>query len=337
MSKKVARTNRNTNEGPSSLQRRVFRPELLKRISAAKSNPKKIVPMKPKKGRGSNYEDLPVLGYQLFPDLKSSIYISASTKSGKTTLISHIIKHCAGRQTKLYFFCSTMDLDPTYKLIFDYLDSAGIEYEKYHHFIDDDGVNIIDGIIQGLSHAEEPEEKVSLQSPPPAFYKLVNGFMQKVDIYGNPIETNAEEPGQEESQTPVPYIEKHKIDGVTRKYQVPRYMFIFDDLGDELRKKSIYQLLMRQRQYIAKTILSSQYINNLTPQSINQLDYCIIYGGHNIEQIKELHKKLDLSLDLAEFVRLYSYATAEKYNFLWIDRRNMVLKKNFDEVLYSKG
>ena len=240
-----------------------------------------------------------------------------------------------------------MDLDPTYKLIFDYLDSAGIEYEKYHHFIDDDGVNIIDGIIQGLSHAEEPEgeatkaleqkEKVSLQSPPPAFYKLVNGFMQKVDIYGNPIEIGVSEFSEsDDTATPVPYIEKHKIDGVTRKYQVPRYMFIFDDLGDELRKKSIYQLLMRQRQYIAKTILSSQYINNLTPQSINQLDYCIIYGGHNIEQVSQLHKKLDLSLDLAEFIRLYSYATAEKYNFLWIDRRNMVLKKNFDEVLFSK-
>lgn len=292
----------------------------------SKSNPYKIVPM-----IGKGKKSLPALGWELFPDLKSSIYISASTKSGKSTNIAHIIKHCAGKQTKIYFFCSTIDLDPTYKLLFEWLDKKGIEYEKFHHYIDDSGVNIVEGIIEGLSKPAE-EEEPEVKTKPAAFYKMVNGQIQKTGLNGQPIEEVEVQTDKKPDNTPKPYIEKiGKI-----KYEVPRYMFVFDDLGDELRKKSVYQLLMKQRQYIAKTILSSQYINNLTPQSINQLDYCLIYGGHNLEQVKELHKKLDLSLSLQEFIEAYEYATKEKYNFLWIDRRNMILKKNYDEIIYEK-
>lgn len=289
------------------------------------SSPYKIVPLV-----GKGKKKRPALGYELFPDLKSSIYISASTKSGKTTNIAHIIKHCAGRQTVLYFFVSTIEIDPTYKLIFDYLDSKHIEYHKFTHFVDPDGTNIIDGIIEGLSQADSSEDKNIDVQKPGAFYKMVNGQIVKVDIYGN-IPVDEPPTAKKDDTTPKPYYEKHN--GTV--YEVPRYMFIFDDLGDELRKKSIYQLLMKQRQYIAKTILSSQYINNLTPQSINQIDYCIIYGGHNLEQIKELHRKLDLSITLDEFIKLYTYATSVKYSFLWIDRRNMVLKKNYDEIIFS--
>lgn len=294
-------------------------------------NPYKIVPLIGK-GKKKKY---PVLGSELFPDLNSSIYISASTKSGKTTNIAHIILNCAGKKTKLYFFCSTKDLDQTYKLLFEELDKRGIEHEEFHHFIDEQGTNIIEGIIEGLSNpgAEEEKSATPLQLPTPSFYKMVNGSIQKVGVDGQPMEANEPDTKSDVADsTPKPYIEK--IHG--KKYETPRYMFIFDDLGDELRKKSVYQLLMKQRQYIAKTILSSQYINNLTPQSINQLDYCLIYGGHNLEQVKELHKKLDLSLSLPEFIELYEYATKEKYNFLWIDRRNMILKKNYDEVIYEK-
>lgn len=273
-------------------------------------------------------------GWQMFPDLKSSIYISAPTKSGKTTNIAHIVLNCAGDNTIIYFFCSTKDLDQTYKLLFEELDARGIQYYAYHHFIDDQGNNIIDGIIDGLSKGDESEDQDETKNDQGShvFYSMVNGQIIKTGLDGKPIIDQQKTKTKQKSHAPQPF--KEKIKG--KIYEVPRYMFIFDDLGDELRKKTIYQLLMKQRQYIAKTIISSQYINNLTPQSINQLDYCLIYGGHNLEQVSLLHKKLDLSMGLPEFLELYEYATKEKYSFLWIDRRNMILKKNYEQILYEK-
>jgi hypothetical protein len=107
-------------------------------------------------------------------------------------------------------------------------------------------------------------------------------------------------------------------------------MFIFDDLGNEMRKPSIYKLLLKQRHFKAKTILSSQYINNLMPSSIQQLDYVILFGGHNSDQLSELHKKLDLNISLETFIDYYHEATKEKYHFLYIDRREGLYRKDFN-------
>lgn len=276
---------------------------------------KEIYKIKPiKSGKGEKKKSL---GWELFPELSASIYFSATTKSGKTTNINHVIQHCIGKNTIIYFFVSTIEIDPTYKEIIKSLDKRGIQHYDYPHFIDEDGVNIVDGIIEGLSKKDDDEEEEKDSSNnelKPAFYNLLGGGqIQRI--------------GGDEG------TEKKKKPNQTWKYNYPRFMFIFDDLGNELRNKSIYQLLLKQRHYKAKTILSSQYINNLTPQSINQLDYVIIYGGHNQDQIKELYKKLDLSIPLIDFIEMYEAATEEKYNFLWIDRRNMILKKNYDVVL----
>ena len=69
------------------------------------------------------------------------------------------------------------------------------------------------------------------------------------------------------------------------------------------------------------------------PSSIQQLDYVILFGGHNFDQLSELHKKLDLNISLEDFIDYYHEATKQKYNFLYIDRREGVFKHNFDKSL----
>ncbi len=56
-----------------------------------------------------------ILGYHYFPTLYSNIYI----KTGKTTLIYNVLKHCTYKKTKVVFFCSTIHRDATYKKIGD--------------------------------------------------------------------------------------------------------------------------------------------------------------------------------------------------------------------------
>ena len=50
------------------------------------------------------------LGYRLFPEAYSNIFLCARRKSGKSSLIAEIIKRCAGKTTTVMVFCSTVQL-----------------------------------------------------------------------------------------------------------------------------------------------------------------------------------------------------------------------------------
>ena len=60
-----------------------------------------------------------ILGYDYFPTLYSNIYICSRRRSGKTTLIYNILKHCTSKRTNVVVFCSTIHRDSTKKLIFE--------------------------------------------------------------------------------------------------------------------------------------------------------------------------------------------------------------------------
>jgi hypothetical protein len=55
----------------------------------------------------------------------------------------------------------------------------------------------------------------------------------------------------------------------------PEYVFIFDDLGADLRDKSITQLFKTSRHYKAKVIVSSQYVHDLSNSCIKNLNHLI--------------------------------------------------------------
>jgi len=261
------------------------------------------------KGRG---KQLQPLGYELFPQLASSIYISAGTKSGKTTLISHILDHCIDKNTTVYIFAPTAYIDKTYEHIMKRLKKRNIPYEAYPHFIDPDGHNILDQIVnQIIQQHDEPAEQTA---PQILSHKIVAGEIVR------------EYAAEQHLPTPP----------ATNISNAPKYMFIFDDLGEEMRHKSIYKWLLKQRQFLAKTIISTQSINNLMPNSIGQLDYVLVFGGQREDAIEQLRRKLDLPIDETEFLKLYKEATGEKYHFLNIDRREVVLRRDFGPPLYQK-
>ena len=44
-----------------------------------------------------------ILGHDYFPTLYSNIYICSRRRSGKTTLIYNILKHCVNKRTNVVF------------------------------------------------------------------------------------------------------------------------------------------------------------------------------------------------------------------------------------------
>ena len=241
-----------------------------------------------------------ILGFDYFPTLYSNIYICSRRRSGKTTLIYNILKHCASKRTNVVFFCSTIHRDSTYKLILEMLEKKKVNVMTYDHFLNGKQ-NILNGIIEKLNidlETKEEKERIKLDKSEQPIPKLV--------LF--PVEASIEK--------------KEK----KPKKLAPEYIFVFDDLGNDLRHPAITQLFTTSRHYKAKVIVSSQYIHDLSNSCIKNLDYT----SFNRENLLVLFESLDLSIDFELFEQLYQDATAQPFIFLYVDSRDNTYRKNFN-------
>ena len=251
-----------------------------------------------------------ILGYDYFPTLYSNIYICSRRRSGKTTLIYNILKNCVNKRTNVVFFCSTIKRDSTYKLILEMLEKKKVNVMTYDHFLDGKE-NILTSILEELNNDLETKEQEKIKKdndkldPKP----IMDLFPKEKEI-------------ERKERKP--------------KKLSPEYVFIFDDLGNDLRHQSITQLFKTSRQFKSKVIVSSQYIHDLSNSCIKNLDYTLIFKSFNREKLLVLFEALDLSIDFELFEKLYLDATAQPFNFLYVDSRDNTYRRNFNREYYIK-
>lgn len=233
----------------------------------------------------------------------NNIYLLAKKKSGKTTVVSKILKECCSKRTNVVIFCSTVNKDDSYKHIIKMLEKKGCNVLKYTS-LNEDGENKLDVIIQEIQKEAEKEEQ---EEPKPK--------MKYIRVDGDSDDEIERKPRKEKKLS-------------------PEWCFLFDDLGEELKSPSVESFLKKNRHYKAKVIISSQWLNQLRPGSIANLDYMLIWKNIPEDKLKECYNKIDLSIDFNEFLWLYNDATYEKYNFLYIDIRNEKFRKNFNKEYF---
>lgn len=244
-----------------------------------------------------------VKGGEMFSELYANIFICARKKSGKTTVIFNILKHCANKNTKIIIFASTVNKDKTYKAINDYFSGKGNVVLTYTS-LKEEGVDVLDQIVTAL---REPESEEEDEQEGPSFITLNDGRENKA-------------------------IHKRS----TSRYIAPELIFVFDDLNTELRAQSISMLLKSNRHYRCKVILSSQYIHDLQPASLLQLDYMLVFKGQSHEKLELIHNRLDLSTPVEIFKAMYHLATRANYSFFYVDKNNEQYRINFNkEIIYS--
>ena len=235
-----------------------------------------------------------IRGYKLFPEIYANVFLCARKRSGKTSVIYNIIKECADRETNVVVFCSTHQKDANWREIKKYLDGKKINNEFYTSL--NDGGNVLSEIIQDLQYQVSDSESSS-----------------------------------EEEEVVVKFKQDRKRKKKKKPTIIsPKYIFIFDDLSGELRKPEIAQLLKTNRHYKSKVIISSQYIHDLLPMSLRQIDTWLVFSGLPTEKLEQVYKQADLSIDFDKFEELYQRATAEKYSFFYIDTRADKYRKNFN-------
>lgn len=294
--------------------------------------PKPSKPVKLKVVKTSaDYDHKRVKGREMFPELFANIYIAGRKKSGKTQLLYNILEQCAGRDSKVLLFGATVNKDATYEEIKKMLDRKSIQHIEYEHFIDEEGVDLLEQFIAEAKqrNADEPEELI-----PPTARKFVPLEEAKI-LFGDEVPRKQIEKKMREEQEEYDRAKKAQVAKGRKKVKIlaPEYILCFDDLGEDLRKKAVSQLLIKNRHFKCKVIILSQWLNFLRPVAIRQLDYVLMFGGFNEDKLEELHQKLDLPIEIPDFVNKYRTATKEKYHFLYIDIAEDVYKEGFNNKL----
>jgi hypothetical protein len=238
----------------------------------------------------------PVRGAALFPELCSNIFLCARKQSGKTSAIYKIVKRCAGPKTKIMVFCSTIHKDSSWETIKAWALHKGIAFIGHTSLIDDEGTNTLKELIKSLQDDDDESSEV----------------VRRQSIFESEEEDEPEKPA---------------------KYQSPEWIFILDDLADELKKPIIATFLKKNRHFKAKIIISTQYMNDLFPAARKQLDYVILFRGWSQKKIDEICKDVDVSLPKEEFYELYRFATEQPYSFLYVDVRGGTFRRNFNELI----
>jgi phosphoribosylformylglycinamidine (FGAM) synthase PurS component len=243
-----------------------------------------------------------IKGYELFEELYANIFLLAKKKSGKTSTIYKILQKCSNKQTNIIIFSSTVHKDANWLAIVKYFEEHDIHIETYTSIFDDDGENLIQHLLNDLGLEDKKEVKKS---------------KRKSILFDD---NNSEE---------VHYKPK-KI--------APELIIVFDDMSSELQNKYIGVLLKQNRHYKAKVIISSQYYNDITKQTRQNLDYLLMFGKIPIEKLEDvIYPELDLTIPFPIFFKLYLNATKEKYNFLYNDLREEILRKNFNKQYIIKN
>ena len=256
--------------------------------------------------RKAQKDTRPVRGASLFPELYCNIFLCARKKVGKTLATFKILKKCAGPHTKIVAFCATLHKDDTWKEIEDWAHRKGLPFLAYTSIEDDEGKDRLKQLVKELENDEEEEA----ENP-----KLHN-FL------------DSESESEDDKE-------------VKEKYQSPEYIFVLDDLADELHRRSLTTFLKKHRHFKAKIIVSSQHLNDLLPQARRQLDYWILFQGHPEGKVDEIHRSADLAIPKNEFYEMYKFATEKPFSFLYIDttsgssKASGSFRRNFDTLIES--
>jgi len=244
-----------------------------------------------------------IRGASVLP-LYSNTFLCAKKNSGKTTTIYNALKKCVDKDTVLDLFVSTIEKDRSWIQIVKHFEGKGCVVNAHTSTIDDDGNDLIREIIDTPVVFSDDEESSS-ESEEDLKYISVGG--------------ETKEPAAPKRRKPAKLAQKRVI--------------VLDDIGNELSRASVSQLLKINRHLRCKVILSTQYLNDLSPMARRQIDVWLLFGGLKKNKLEQVVRDCDTRLDYAEFEQVYKFCTSGKYDFMYLDCASDSYRKNFNEQI----
>jgi hypothetical protein len=263
------------------------------------------VVVKPLVNTVGNIDITKVKGGKLIPTVYNCTFLCAKRASGKTSTLAEILLRSSDKKTQFYVFCPTTKVDSSWITLIDKLESRGNIVNVFDSIIDGK-VNLLNDIMADLSMPEDTKIKTDDESKPLGI-KLNFGDETK----------------------------KEKKEYKPKKI-APKHIFVFDDISGELKNPAVASLLKKSRHFLSAVYISSQYVMDLLPMSIKQLDYFLCFRSFSADKLEHIYKLLDLSIGLDKFIEIYDYCFKdpnERFSFLYINVREQTFRKNFNKTL----
>ena len=255
-----------------------------------------------------------IRGGEILP-IYSNTFICAKKNSGKTTNIYNILKKCVDKDTILDLFVSTIEKDRSWIQIVKYFENKGCVVNANISTIGEDGEDLIRQIIDTPMEFSD-DDATSSESEEDLKYISIDSGRFDSQILTDDID---KEPKEKKRKKRKP------------KKLAQKRVIVLDDIGNELKKPSIDQLLKINRHLKCKTILSSQYLNDLSPMARRQIDVWLLFGGLKKNKLEQVLRDCDTRLDYGEFEQVYKFATSGKYDFMYLDCASDSYRKNFNQ------
>lgn len=264
------------------------------------------VVVKPLVNTVGNIDISKVKGGALIPTVYSCTFLCAKRASGKTCALGEILLRTSDKKTVFYIFCPTTSVDASWKTLINKLESRGNVVNIFSSIMEGK-TNLLNEIVADLSNPED--EKIKNDDGETSSGIKLN--------FGDEI--------------------KKKKQEYKPKKTAPRHIFVFDDISDEIRKNpAVISLLKKSRHFLAAVYISSQYLHDLKPESIKQLDYFLCFRSFSRDKLEVIYKLLDLSIGLDKFLDIYDYCFKDpndRFSFLYINVRQQKFRKNFNKQI----
>ena len=273
----------------------------------------------------NKYDKKNCRAFHMYPEPYSNVCLLARKKSGKSTVIYRALEQCCKKGTNVCIFSPTVFIDATYKKMLKMLEKKGCNVMAKEHF-KEESVDLVSEMYNSIRQAEDEKEDEEEEDPQPPMMLYGNDprFHQERQLDGTIILTAKK-------------AKKKKKKPKKEKLLTPEYVFVFDDLSQEMRAPSISKMLVKNRHIKCKVFLSCHNVNNLDRMAIESIDAFHVFPNIPDEKIKELAEKINLTFKSdtrhqSKLQQLYDHATEKKFNFLYIDRVNCQFRKNYDQI-----
>jgi hypothetical protein len=271
-----------------------------------------------------------VKGSKLFSSKLESIFIFSPPESGKTTLVVNILEHCCGKNTTVYIFSNTYynNVDKQYQQFEDWAEKRGIPVLGFTSIYDEEtGEDILGGYMKELGDGTKLNEK-----PNTKMLKEEQQQLQQVHI---PVPIKIYIAGDGPAQPLIHQLTqgeeiKEKKPRKESK-QAPDRIFLFDDISEDLRSKSVAKLSRQFRHYQSKFIIATQYWKDLSKGARESTNCFIMFKGLPADKLEELRYSKGITVPQKEFERMYQIATEDIRDFFYIDCKRKDFRKNFNQ------